>query len=721
MAKIGKLEVADALIDFVADRLLAGTGVEANHFWAELESIVADLTPLNDANLAKRDDLQEQIDAWHRANKGNTDHGAYTDFLREIGYLDYMSDEVVVSTENVDLEIASVAGPQLVVPLDNSRYALNAANARWGSFYDALYGTDAIDEGEGCSRGKKYNPIRGDKVIERVRDFLDHHFTLDQASHHWVVRYEVVDGDLVAVSGDGTRSTLLRPDAFIAYTGDPAAPESILLRKNGLGLIMSFGEAFYIGKRDHANMYDVHLESAVTAIMDCEDSVSAVDVDDKLTVYGNWLGLMDGTLTRSFQKGGETIERQLEADRVFTAADGGEHVEPGRALMLVRNVGHHLTTDAVTFDGAEIPETFLDAMVTVAAALHDLKGLGKYSNSRARSVYIVKPKMHGPEEVALAVELFGRVEDALGLERNTIKMGIMDEERRTSLALKACIAAAHERLVFINTGFLDRTGDEIHTDMEAGAVLPKGEMKGATWLSAYEASNVDTGLECGLKGRAQIGKGMWAAPSDMARMLKTKIAHPLAGATTAWVPSPTAATLHATHYFQLDVADRQRDLIDRPRRRVGDMTAIPLLPADRQLSVAEIQRELENNVQGILGYVVRWVGQGVGCSTVPDIEDVGLMEDLATLRISSQHVANWLHHDLLTEDQVRSTMQRMAAVVDQQNAGDAAYQPMAPNYDDSIPFQAALALVLEGRDQKNGYTEEILRRHRRQMKAALKS
>ncbi len=721
MAKIGKLEVADALIDFVADRLLAGTGVEANHFWAELESIVADLTPLNDANLAKRDDLQEQIDAWHRANKGNTDHGAYTDFLREIGYLDYMSDEVVVSTENVDLEIASVAGPQLVVPLDNSRYALNAANARWGSFYDALYGTDAIDEGEGCSRGKKYNPIRGDKVIERVRDFLDHHFTLDQASHHWVVRYEVVDGDLVAVSGDGTRSTLLRPDAFIAYTGDPAAPESILLRKNGLGLIMSFGEAFYIGKRDHANMYDVHLESAVTAIMDCEDSVSAVDVDDKLTVYGNWLGLMDGTLTRSFQKGGETIERQLEADRVFTAADGGEHVEPGRALMLVRNVGHHLTTDAVTFDGAEIPETFLDAMVTVAAALHDLTGLGKYSNSRARSVYIVKPKMHGPEEVALAVELFGRVEDALGLERNTIKMGIMDEERRTSLALKACIAAAHERLVFINTGFLDRTGDEIHTDMEAGAVLPKGEMKGATWLSAYEASNVDTGLECGLKGRAQIGKGMWAAPSDMARMLKTKIAHPLAGATTAWVPSPTAATLHATHYFQLDVADRQRDLIDRPRRRVGDMTAIPLLPADRQLSVAEIQRELENNVQGILGYVVRWVGQGVGCSTVPDIEDVGLMEDLATLRISSQHVANWLHHDLLTEDQVRSTMQRMAAVVDQQNAGDAAYQPMAPNYDDSIPFQAALALVLEGRDQKNGYTEQILRRHRRQMKAALKS
>jgi malate synthase len=721
MVNIGNLQIADSLNTFVEDELLPGTGIEPAHFWTQLETIVAELGPQNAANLDRRDELQTLIDEWHRSNKGGHARSAYTDFLREIGYLRYYADDVKVATDNVDTEIAEISGPQLVVPLDNSRYALNAANARWGSFYDALYGSDAIDEGRGCSAGKKYNPIRGDQVINTVRDFLDRHFSLDQASHHWTVKYEIVNGDLVATSGDGTTSTLLRPERFVAYTGDPSKPDSVLLRKNGLGLIISFGEGFFIGRRDHANIYDVHLESAVTVIMDCEDSVCAVDVDDKLTVYGNWLGLMTGTLTRRFTKGGEVIERSLEADKIFTAADGGDHVEHGRALMLVRNVGHHLSTDAVLCNGEEIPETFLDAMITSAAAMHDLRGSGTFRNSRTRSVYIVKPKMHGPDEVALACQLFDRVEDALGLDRNTLKMGIMDEERRTSLGLKACINVARNRLVFINTGFLDRTGDEIHTDMEAGPVLPKGEMKGATWLRAYEDSNVDTGLACGLKGRAQIGKGMWAKPSDMAEMLKTKIGHPLSGATTAWVPSPTAATLHATHYFLLDVADRQRDLIGRPRIRVGDMTAIPTLPADRTLSTEDIQRELENNAQSILGYVVRWVGHGVGCSTVPDIDDVGLMEDLATLRISSQHVANWLHHGVLSKDQVQTTMQRMAGIVDQQNSDDAEYEPMAPDFANSIPFQAALELVLSGRDEKNGYSERILRQHRRAMKATLGS
>ncbi|MEM8708183.1 MAG: malate synthase G [Actinomycetota bacterium] len=610
-------------------------------------------------------------------------------------------------------------GPQLVVPLDNARYALNAANARWGSLYDAYYGTDVISDDDGAAKGKKYNPIRGEKVVEKCRDFLDHHFPLDRASHAWIVKYYIENGDLKTVSGDGTVSTLLRPDAFIAYTGDAAEPDSVLLRKHGLGVEIRFGEGFFIGRRDHANVYDIQIESAITAIMDCEDSVSAVDLEDKLGVYGNWLGLMTGTLNQSFTKDGELVERVLEADRVFTAADGGEHVEPGRAVMLVRNVGHHLSTDIVTYDGQPIPETMLDCIVTSAAAIHDLKGLGHHRNSRAGSVYIVKPKLHGPDEVKLACDLFDKVEQILGLEPNTLKMGIMDEERRTSLGLKECLSHARNRVVFINTGFLDRTGDEIHTDMEAGPVLPKGEMKGATWLLAYEDSNVDTGLACGLKGRAQIGKGMWAKPADMAEMISTKIAHPLAGANCAWVPSPTAATLHATHYFMLDVSDRQRDLIDRPRQRVNNMLALPTLAAERTLSAGEIERELENNVQGILGYVVRWVGQGVGCSTVPDIDDVGLMEDLATLRISSQHVANWLHHGVVSEDQVRATMERMAAVVDQQNSGDAAYLPMAVDHAGSIPFQAALALVLEGRVQKNGYTEAILRRHRREQKAAL--
>ena len=714
MEIIGKLGVDPLLVNFVETELLAGADMEARDFWEAFEGIVADLRPRNTALLARRDQLQEQIDAWHLANRDAHDHDAYIDLLGEIGYLEEAPDAVEVTTSNVDPEIAEVAGPQLVVPLDNARYALNAANARWGSFYDALYGTDAIDENDGRTRSGAYNPTRGDAVVAYVRAFLDAHFPLIDASHSAATVYVVRDGALAVRYGD-TETMLRDADAFVAYTGSADAPTSILLKKHGLGVIIEFDSTGPIGSRDAAGINDVHLESAVTAIMDCEDSVAAVDVADKINVYRNWLGLMTGTLTSSFTKGGETIERSLHDNRTFVAVGGGEHVEPGRAVMLVRNVGHHLTTDAVTYDGDEIPETFLDAMVTVAAALHDLTNLGRFRNSRAGSVYVVKPKMHGPDEVQLAVDLFGRVEDALGLARNTIKIGIMDEERRTSLNLKKAIAVASERVVFINTGFLDRTGDEIHTSMEAGALLLKGEMKGSTWQDAYEDANVDAGLACGLLGNAQIGKGMWAAPSNMAAMLEAKVAHPQSGASTAWVPSPTAATLHATHYFDIDVAQRQREIAGRPVRELSSLTEIPLLARD--LTADEIQRELDNNVQGILGYVVRWVGQGIGCSTVPDINDVGLMEDLATLRISSQHVANWIHHGVLTEAQVRTTMERMAAAVDEQNAGDPNYTPMAPDVDRSIPFKAALALVLEGRMEPNGYTERILRRHRREMKA----
>ncbi len=717
--KIGKLDVADVLYNFVNDQVVPGTEVSADDFWASLEAIVSDLGPRNEALLARRDELQNQIDQWHRDQSGAHDPTAYADFLREIGYLDYQTEPTEIVTSNVDPEITSIAGPQLVVPLDNARYALNAANARWGSLYDALYGTDAIDQGDGCRPTKRYNPIRGQRVVAWGRDFLDRHFSLDKASHSWSTKYVVRDGDLVVEAGDGTLSTLLRPERLVGYTGDPESPDSIMLAKNGLRCELLIGEGHFIGRSDPAGIFDIRLESAVSTIMDCEDSVSAVDADDKVTVYSNWLGLMKGDLVETFQKGGETVRRELEADLAYKNPDGEDIIFRGRTLMLVRNVGPHLKTDAVLLDGEEIPETMLDAMVTTLAAKHDLLGKGAYTNSAAGSVYIVKPKMHGPEEVALNCELFGRVEQALGLEPNTMKIGIMDEERRTSLGLKAAITAARERLVFINTGFLDRTGDEIHTSMEAGPMLPKGEMKGASWLKAYEDSNVDTGLECGLRGQAQIGKGMWAIPDQMSEMLATKIAHPLAGASCAWVPSPTAATLHATHYFMLSVDDRQDDLINRPRRRVADMIAIPTL--DRDLTPEFIQRELENNTQGILGYVVRWVGQGVGCSTVPNVEDVGLMEDLATLRISSQHCANWLHHGIITAEQVRTTMERMATVVDQQNSGDQMYEPMSADFDNSQSFQAALALVLEGRDQPNGYTEAILRRHRRAVKATFAS
>ena len=723
--RAGSLDIAPELYEFIAVEALPGTGVQIEEFWGALESILTDLGPRNAALMARRDELQAQIDDWHRAARADGrghDSEAYANFLRDIGYLRYLDGTVTATTANVDREIAEVAGPQLVVPLDNARYALNAANARWGSLYDALYGTDVISEADGCSRGNTYNPVRGDRVIAAGREFLDTHFTLDSASHAWATGYSVQDGALRARSGDGTVSTLLRPEQFAGYIGEEDSPESVVLRKNGLHCELLIDSDHPVGRRDHAGIFDIRLESAVTTIMDFEDSVAAVDADDKVAVYRNWHGLMRGTLETTFVRDGTTVHRTLNPDRSITGPDGSAVTLPGRSLMLVRNVGHHLTTDMVRIDGEPVYETMVDAMVTALCALGDVRGMGRLDgrpirNSATGSIYIVKPKMHGPDEVELACELFSRIEAALGLVQRTLKMGIMDEERRTSLGLKECISRARDRVVFINTGFLDRTGDEIHTDMEAGPVIPKTEMKAAAWLGAYENSNVDTGLACGLRGRAQIGKGMWTMPSEMAAMVKAKIQHPIAGASTAWVPSHTAATLHAMHYFLVDVADRQRDLADRTPARLASLIDIPVLPVGRELSSNEIQRELDNNVQGVLGYLVRWVGQGVGCSTVPDIADVGLMEDLATLRISSQHIANWLHHGLVSAETVRETMRRMANLVDQQNSGDPAYEPMAPDYDASIPFRAAVELVFAARDEPNGYTERVLRSHRQQVKA----
>ena len=715
MAQIGSLEIAQPLHDFVETALTPGSGVAAADFWAALEAVLTDLSPRNAALLARRDEIQDKIDTYLIANRGDHDQADYLAFLREIGYLEDAPAEVSVATTNVDVEIAGTAGAQLVVPLDNSRYALNAANARWGSLYDALYGTDVISDEGGAEAGAGYNPTRGAKVIAWGREFLDAHAPLADGSHADATGYSVVDGALRVAMGDAVTG-LADPSQFVGHAGDAGDPTNIVLRKHGLHADIRIDRTDNIGKDDAAGVADIDLESAISSIMDCEDSVSAVDADDKVVVYGNWLGLMKGDLVSTFQKGGQTMERRLNGDRTYTAPDGSETVLQGRACMLVRNVGHHLTTDAVTMNGEPIFETVLDCFVTALAAKHDLLGNGAFRNSRTGSVYIVKPKMHGADEVAWAVELFGRVETALGLEANTLKMGIMDEERRTSLNLAAAIDQARERVVFINTGFLDRTGDEIHTDMEAGPMLKKGAMKGATWLLAYEDANVDTGLAAGMQNRAQIGKGMWAKPSDMAEMLATKSGHPQSGATCAWVPSPTAATLHSTHYFDVNVAARQEEIQGRAPRTVEELTTIPLL--EGELTEDEIQTELDNNCQSILGYVVRWVGQGVGCSTVPDIDDVGLMEDLATLRISSQHVANWLHHNLVSADQVREAMQRMAVAVDAQNADDELYEPMATDYTTSIPFQAAVSLVLDGRVQKNGYTEAILRDHRRRQKSA---